>query len=94
MPAAPADGRGQGPAAGNLSQVVDRLAVGKIDEIKPGTSIVVSSTKGSEADKLTAIVIVANADQLIRMASTPSGRGGTLVFGSGDGSGLSVLGLQ
>jgi hypothetical protein len=43
---------------------------------------------------LTAIVIVANADQLIRMASTPSGRGGTLVFGSADGGGLSVLGLQ
>jgi hypothetical protein len=94
MPAAPADGRGPGPAAGNLSQIIDRLATGKVDDIKPGTSIVVSSTKGSEADKLTAIVIVANADQLIRMASTPSGRGGTLVFGTGDGGGLSVLGLQ
>jgi len=94
MPAAPADGRGQGPAAGNLSQMIDRLPAGKIDDIKPGTSVVVSSTKGSEADKLTAIVIVANADQLIRMASNPSGRGGTLVFGSGDGGGLSVLGLQ
>jgi len=93
MPAAAADGRG-GPAAGNLSQMIDRLPAGKIDDIKPGTSVVVSSTKGSEADKLTAIVIVANADQLIRMASTPSGRGGTLVFGSGDGAGLSVLGLQ
>jgi hypothetical protein len=94
MPAAPGDGRGQGPAAGNLSQVIDRLPAGKIDDIKPGTSIVVSSTKGSESDRLTAIVIVANADQLIRMAGTPSGRGGTLVFGSGDGAGLSVLGLQ
>jgi hypothetical protein len=28
------------------------------------------------------------------MASTPSGRGGTLVFGAGDAGGLSVLGLQ
>ena len=93
MPAAAADGRG-GPAAGNLSQMIDRLPAGKIDDIKPGTSVVVSSTRGSEADKLTAIVIIANADQLIRMASTPSGRGGTLVFGSGDGAGLSVLGLQ
>jgi hypothetical protein len=93
MPAAPADGRGA-PGSGNLAQIIDRLPAGKIDDIKPGTSIVVSSTKGSESDKVTGIMIVANADLLIRMAGTPSGRGGTLVFGGADGGGLSVLGLQ
>ena len=94
MPAAPADGRGAAPGSGNLAQIIDRLPAGKIDDIKPGTSIVVSSTKGSEPDKVTGIMIVANADLLIRMAGTPSGRGGTLVFGGADGGGLSVLGLQ
>ena len=96
LPAA-ADGRGPAPGGGpgaNVSQIVEALPVGKFEDIKPGTSIVVSSAKGSDADRLTAILLVANADLLIRMASTPSGRGGTLVFGAGEGGGLSVLGLQ
>jgi hypothetical protein len=83
------------PAAGaNLAQLVERLPAGKFEELKPGTSVVVSGPKGSEADRVTAILLVTNADPLIRLASTPSGRGGTVVFGSNDGSGLSVLGLQ
>jgi hypothetical protein len=80
--------------SGSLAQIVEKLPAGKLEDIKPGTSIVVSSTKGSEPDKVTGITVVANADALIRMASTPSGRGGTLVFGSADGGGISVLGLQ
>jgi hypothetical protein len=96
MPNAPADGRGGGgaPGAANIAQIVDRLPSGNIEDIKPGTALVVSSTKGAIADKLTAILVVANADALIRVAGTPSGRGGTLVFGAGDTGGLSVLGLQ
>jgi hypothetical protein len=94
MSAPPPDGRGPAPAAGNVAQIIEKLPAGKLDDIKPGTSIIVSSTKGSEADKVTAIMVVANADALIRMASTPSGRGGTLVFGGNDGGGVSVLGLQ
>ena len=93
MPNAAADGRGA-PGAPNIAQLVERLPGGRIEDIKPGTSVVVSSTKGSTADRVTAILLIANADVLIRMASTPSGRGGTLVFGAGDGAGLSVLGLQ
>jgi hypothetical protein len=94
MPNPPADARGGAPGAANIAQIVDRLPAGRIEDIKPGTSLVVSSTKGSAADKVTAILIVTNADALIRMASTPSGRAGTLVFGAGDAGGLSVLGLQ
>jgi hypothetical protein len=106
MPVSPADGRGAppagapagppagGPAGANVAQIVDRLPAGKFDDIKTGASVVVSSTKGSEADKVTAILLVTNADLLIRMASTPSGRGGTLVFGTSDGGGLGGLALQ
>jgi hypothetical protein len=72
---------------------VEKLGSGKLEDVRAGTSVVVSSTKGSEADKVTAILIVVDADQLIRLATTPSGRGGTLVFGAGGGGGLSVLGL-
>lgn len=91
---AAADNRGAAPAGANVTQIIDRLPVGQFDDIKPGGSIVVSGTKGSDADKVTAILLVTNAEALIRMATTPSGRGGTLVFGSNEGGGLSVLGLQ
>jgi len=92
---APAAGAPAGPPAGaNIAQVIDRLPAGRFDDINTGASIVVSGAKGTDADKLTAILLVANADLLIRMATTPSGRGGTVVFGSADGGGLSVLGLQ
>src|SRR5262249_29933819 len=85
---------GTTPSGANITQLLDRLPAGKLEDIKTGTSVVVSSTKGSESDRVTAILLVTNADALIRMATTTSGRGGTLVFGSGDGGGLSVLGLQ
>ncbi len=93
MPSA-TDARGGPPPAANVTQLVEALPVVKIDDIKPGTSVVVSSTKGSELDKVTAILLVTNAETLIRMATTPSGRSGTLVFGAGDSAGLSVLGIQ
>jgi hypothetical protein len=93
MPEAPAGG-GAPPAGANVAAIVERLPAGKLEDIKTGASVVVSGTRGSEADKVTAILLVTNADLLIRMASTPSGRGGTLVFGSNDGGGLSVLGIQ
>jgi hypothetical protein len=91
MPAA-ADGRGA-PAPGNVAQIIESLPAAKLEDVKPGTSIIVSSTKGSQDDRVTAILLVANADLLIRMATTPSGRGGTLVFGAAGGGGLDVLAL-
>ena len=93
MPGA-AEGAGAPPAGSNIAQLIDRWPAGKFEDIKPGTSVVVSSTRGSESDKVTAILLVTNADLLIRMATTAAGKGGTVVFGSGDGGGLSVLGLQ
>jgi hypothetical protein len=94
MPDSPPDGRGTPPAAAGAAQIVDRLPAGKFEDIRTGASIVVSSTKGSEADKVTAILLVTNADLLIRLASAPTGRGGTLVFGANDGGGLGGLALQ
>jgi hypothetical protein len=91
---APSDGRGAPAAGANVTQIIDRLPAAQFEDIKPGASVVVSGAKGSDADKVTAILVVTNADMLIRMATTPSGRGGTVVFGSNDGGGLSVLGLQ
>jgi hypothetical protein len=57
----------------DLSQMLERMPAATIDELKPGETIVVSSTKGAQDDQITAIMLVANADMLIRMASLQSG---------------------
>jgi len=90
--AVPPGGRGGPP---NLSQIVENLPVGKLDDIKPGSAVVVSSTKGAQADQVTAILLVTNADLLIQMATPPGSRGGVLTFGSGGGgAGLGVLNIN
>ena len=73
---------GMGPGGGmpggppDLTQMLERIPFVKLDELKPGESIVVSSTKGANTGQITAIMLVANADFLIRMASSQSGAGG------------------
>jgi hypothetical protein len=71
-------GPGGGMAGGppDLTQMLERIPPVKLDELKPGESIVVSSTKGASAGQITAIMLVANADMLIRMASSQPGAGG------------------
>ena len=88
----PPAARGAG-APPNLAQMIDTMPLGKIDDIKPGTSVIVSSTKGAQADQVTAIVIVANADSIIRLATGQGGRGGVITFGVGGSGGLDMLGI-
>jgi hypothetical protein len=73
--------------------MIDTMPIGKIDDIKPGTSIIVSSTKGAQDDHVTAIVVVANADSIIRLAAGPAGRGGVVTFGVGGAGGLDMLNI-
>jgi len=51
------------------------LPTGKLEDIKTGTSIVVTSAKSEE---LTAILLLANADQLIALAQSQAGGGNPL----------------
>jgi len=74
--------------------------------LKPGSTVVISSTKGARADRLTAIMVLSNADMLVLMASTMSGANradmaaagsaamGSMMGGGGDASGLGGLGLS
>jgi hypothetical protein len=55
--------------------MIDRMPPATIDSVKPGQSIIVLSTKGANADELTAITLVANAQMLIQMATMRSGGG-------------------
>ncbi len=93
-----APGPGGPPAGGaprmpDLSQMLDRMPGAKLDELKAGEKIVVSSTKGAKPDEITAIMLLGNADMLIQMATMPSGRG---AGGGGvpGGGGMGMGGLQ
>jgi hypothetical protein len=83
------------PGAGrmpDLSQMLERMPVAKLDELKAGEKIVVSSTKGAKPDEITAIMLLGNADMLIQMATVPSGRGAG--GGPPGGGGMGMGGLQ
>ncbi len=84
----PGGGPGGAPGRGgmmDLAQMLERMPAAKLDELKPGETIVVSSTKGAKTDEITAIMLLANADMLIQMATMNSGRGDR----SGAGRGMS-----
>jgi hypothetical protein len=95
-------GRGGPPPAGgaaiparppDMSQMLDRMPAAKLDDLKTGEKIVVSSTKGAKADEITAIMLLGNADMLIQMATVPAG-GGRGAGPQGGGGGMGMGGLQ
>jgi hypothetical protein len=77
---------GSGP---DLAQMLERMPPGKLEDLKPGGMIIVSSTKGASSDQVTAIMLVANADMLIKMASM-SAAGGAAGARGGAGAGPSM----
>ncbi len=87
---APGAGPGGGPmmvmrpggSPPDLAQMIERMPAAKLEDLKPGQTIVVSSTKGAKADEITAITLLANADMLIRMA-TMAAAGGARAQGAG-----------
>jgi hypothetical protein len=81
-------GRGPGGPGGiDINQMLERMPPVTLAGLKPGSSLIVSSTKGASPDRLTAIMVLANADMLIQMASEMSGggRGGRGDMGPGMG---------
>jgi hypothetical protein len=94
-----------GPPAGSpnapghmpdMAQMLEHAPEAKIDDLKIGEKIVVSSTKGAKPGEITAIMLLGNADMLIRMATVPSGRGAGAAPGGGMmgmGGGLQTLDL-
>lgn len=62
----------------DFSQMIERMPATRVADLKPGQTILVSSTKGAESDRVTAITLLANAGMLIRMASAQSGRPGRM----------------
>ena len=90
MPPGPPPGRGGAPT---IAQMVDTMKSGTFDDIKPGETVVISSTKGAQSDHVTAIMLLTNADMLIRMASMGAGGGGQ-PNGAGRGQGMPPGGMS
>jgi hypothetical protein len=91
--AAPAGMRPGGGAPPDLAQMIERMPPAKLEELKPGDMVVVSSTKGAKSDEITAITLLANADMLIRMA-TMAAPGGARPQGAAGAGGPSLGGLS
>lgn len=76
-------GGGQGSGGGrfggggfNLQDMLDRMPIIALSDIKVGDTIIVSSTKGADPTRLTAITLVNGADTLLSMmAPRPQGGG-------------------
>jgi hypothetical protein len=87
-------GGGAGPmgmrgGAPDLAQMLESMPAAKLETLKPGETIVVSSTRGAKPDEVTAIMVLANADMLIQMASmTRNGGGAEQAGGIGMAGGL------
>jgi hypothetical protein len=67
-----ADGKGF-----DIQTAMQRLPAAKIEDLKIGGSVIVTSTRGAKSDTVTAILLLANADFLVQMAQgQASGEGG------------------
>ena len=51
-----------------MAKMLERLPPGKIDDLKVGGMIVVTSTRGRTAEQVTAIMLITNADSFVKMA--------------------------
>jgi hypothetical protein len=60
-------GAGPPEGRGGMAKMIDMAPAAKIQDLKPGGTIVVTSTKGKANDELTAIVLLANADFIVQM---------------------------
>jgi hypothetical protein len=59
----------------DLAQMLDRMPEAKLEDLKVGNFAVLTSTRGSKPNEVTAIMVLANADFLIQMAMMQAGKG-------------------
>ena len=73
--ARPAGGPGGG--GGDLEQMIERMPALNLAELKAGDALIISSTVGAEADKITAITLLAGVEPIL--TSAPKGRQGMVL---------------
>ena len=64
---APGGGPGGGPRGFNIQDMLERLPTISLADVKTGDTIIVSSTRGVDPARLTAISLVSGADTLLAM---------------------------
>lgn len=67
-------------SSGDLQEMFDQLPAVKLEELKPGESILISSTKGAEPARVTAIAIVSGVGPLLQ--NNQSGRPAAVSLGA------------
>lgn len=86
-PGAPA-GPAAAPAAPSIQDMLDRLPVITAAQLKAGDIIIVSSTKGADPSRLTAITLISGAETLLAMLAPRPPGGGVPNPAAGLGSGV------
>lgn len=76
------------PAAPSIQDMLDRLPVITAAQLKAGDIIIVSSTKGADPSRLTAITLISGAETLLAMLAPRPAGGGVPNPAAGLGSGV------
>jgi hypothetical protein len=80
MGAARQQSHGQQPAsAADITQLLLRMPDAKLEDLKPGSSMLVTATRGSREGEVTAIMLLSNIDGLIQMAQSQAKDGVSLM---------------
>ena len=67
----------RGPGSGDLEQMLERMPILDLADLKSGDALIISSTKGAEPDKITAITLLAGVEPIL--TSAPKGRQGMIL---------------
>jgi hypothetical protein len=91
MPPGGPPGMGGGGRGMDINSMLERMPLAKLEDLKAGETIVVSSTKGAKSNEVTAIMMLANADGILQMIAAQSGgaRGAGISGAGGIGGGMS-----
>jgi Cu/Ag efflux protein CusF len=81
-------GRPPGGGGGDLEQMLERMPPLNFAELKAGDALIISSTVGAEADRITAITLLAGVEPIL--TSAPKGRQGMVLGNWNLGGGMGV----
>jgi hypothetical protein len=68
----------RGGRGGDMQQMLERLPAIKLEDLKPGDAIIVSSTEGADPGQVTAITLVAGVEPILSAAPAGSQRASML----------------
>ncbi len=72
---------GMGPNGPDVAAMVERMPLIAVTDLKPGDFVLVSSTKGNDPSRVTAITLVAGAEAILAARSGASGTGPDMNIG-------------